>query len=191
MIQNIEETFNRYQEITQERWGKTSISVMVFGPSTNAGTLGSNLRSYIMKKCDEYGVTLRCEHSGFINKHRSMLGTNKNLVFAELDAARFVDAIIIIPDSPGSFIELGMLSPCKNIHQNVIILFKDKYANDNNSFVHEGPKLAFAENHATIEYVNYRKKQSTWEKIKVFLLEKKSDKYERDIVGDLAGPQVK
>lgn len=161
---------------------------MVFGPNINGTTLGAKLRSYIIHKCDEYGVTLRCEHSDFINNHRTMLGTNKNLVFAELDATRFVDAIIIIPDSPGSFTELGMLSPCKNIHQKVLILFKHIYANHNNSFVHEGPKLAFTENHATIKYVNYRKKQSTWEEIEPFLREKKADKYERSIISDLVSP---
>jgi len=114
-----------------------------------------------------------------------MLGENKNLVFAELDAARFVDAIIIIPDSPGSFVELGMLSPCKPIHEKVLILFKHKYADDNSSFVHEGPKLAFTENHATIKYVNYRKKRSIWQEIKPFLQEKKADRYESSILSDL------
>ena len=184
MIQNIEETFSRYERIRQERWEKISISALVFGPKINGRTLGSKLRSYIINKCNQYGVTLRCEHSDFINNHRSTLGANKNLIFAELDAARFVDVIIIIPDS---FVELGMLSPCKNIHQKVIILFKDKYENDNNSFVHEGPKLVFAENYATIEYVDYRKKQSTWEKVRAIPLAKKADKYERDILVDLIG----
>jgi len=161
---------------------------MVFGPNTNGNTLGSKLRSYIIQKCNDYGVTIRCEHSDFINQHRSMLGSNKNLVFAELDAARFADAIIIIPDSPGSFIELGMLSPFGRIHRKVLILFKLKYSNDNNSFVHEGPKLAFDENHAKIKYVNYRSKHSTWQEIKPFLREKKAEKYETSILSYLTGP---
>lgn len=185
---NTQETLNRYKELTRERWDKTVISILVFGPNTNHTTLGAKLRSYILQKCDHYCVTVRCEHTGFIDSHRSMLGENKNLVFAELDAARFVDAIIIIPDSPGSFVELGMLSPCKNIHEKVLILFKHKYANDNNSFVHQGPKLAFTENHATIKYVNYRKKRSTWEEIKPFLQKKKADVYERSILSALRDP---
>lgn len=188
ITENTQETLNTYKELTRERWDNTEISILVFGPNTNHTTLGAKLRSYILKKCDKYSVTVRCEHSGFIDSHRSMLGQNKNLVFAELDAARFVDAIIIIPDSPGSFVELGMLSPCKKIHEKVLILFKHKYANDNNSFVHEGPKLAFAENHATIKYVNYRNKRSTWEEIKLFLHEKKADRYENNILSDLVNP---
>lgn len=188
MHQNSEEIFNTYKELTHQRWAETLISVMVFGPSMNGTTLGSKLRSYILHKCDQYAVTLRCEHADFISSYRSILGTNKNLVFAELQAATFVDAIIIIPDSPGSFTELGMLSPCKHIHRKVLILFKDKYANDHNSFVHEGPKLAFRENHATIKYVNYRKKQSTWEEIRPFLLEQKAYKYENTIISDLVNP---
>lgn len=189
MPQNISEFLKQYKKATQERWDRTSISVMVFGPSTNSNTLSSKLRSYIINKCSEYGVTLRCEHSGFIDIHRDRLGPNKNLVFAELDAARFVNVIIIIPDSPGSFVELGMLSPCKNIHRNIIILFKDKYEGNDNSFIYSGPKLAYEENNARIVYVNYRRKQSTWETVKSFLREKKADKYEGDIVRDLVGTQ--
>ncbi|MFC2010144.1 hypothetical protein ACFLUL_01020 [Chloroflexota bacterium] len=184
---NIDEFLNKYKEATQERWDTTSISVMVFGPSTNSSKLSSKLRNYIINKCNEYGVTLRCEHSGFINIHREKLGSKKNLIFAELDAARFVDVIIIIPDSPGSFVELGMLSPFKNIHRNILILFNDKYEKDNNSFIYSGPKLAYEENNAKVLYVSYRKKQSTWETVKSFLLEKKASKYEGDIVRDLVG----
>ena len=113
--QNTQETLSRYKELARERWDKTVISILVFGPNTNHTTLGAKLRSYIIQQCRDYFVTVRCEHTDFITNHRSMLGENKNLVFAELDAARFVDAIIIIPDSPGSFVELGMLSPCKPI----------------------------------------------------------------------------
>jgi len=185
--QTIDKFLNEYKEATQERWDRTSISVMVFGPSINSSTLSSKLRSYIIDRCNEYGVTLRCEHGGFIDIHRDKLGPKKNLVFAELDAARFVDVIIIIPDSPGSFVELGMLSPCKNIHRNIIILFKDKYEKDNNNFIYSGPKLAYEENNAKILYVDYRRKRSTWETVKSFLHEKRADKYEGDIVRDLVG----
>ena len=80
-----------------------------------------------------------------------------------------------------------MLSPCKNIHQNVIILFKDKYEKDNNSFIYSGPKLAYEENNAKILYVNYQRKRSTWETVRSFLHEKRADKYEGDIVRDLVG----
>ncbi len=183
MPQNIDEFYEQYKQEKHERWDKTYISVMVFGPDTSKNTLGSQLRNYIINKCNDYGVTVRCEHERFIKIHRGILGPNRNLVFAEIDAARHVNAIIIIPDSPGSFIELGMLSPFKDIHQNVIILFKDKYESDDDSFVFMGPKLVYTENNAEIVHVNYRRKQIAWEKVKAFLHEKRADKYERNIVG--------
>lgn len=181
MTFNFSETLDKYQEETQKRWDKTSISILVFGPNVNGTTLSSKLRNYILNKCKNIGVTIRCEHDEFISNHRNMVGANRNLCIPEINAARFVDAIIIIPDSPGSFIELGMLSICPQFHQKVKILFNRKHEGDG-SFVNEGPKLAFEENSAKISYVNYRGKKAIWDEVEQFLGEKRASKYEKGII---------
>ena len=183
----VEEFFAEYKESANELWDKTPISVMVLGPNTDGNKLGSQLRKYIIDKCRKNGMVVRTEHKDFIDIHRKILGPNRNLCFMELKAAQHVDAIIMIPDSPGSFVELGMFSPFEDIRKRTIIVFKDKYSSPDaqKSFVFFGPKLAYSESGAPIEYINYRNKKLIWQKVNSFLHEKRANKYENNIIRKL------
>ncbi len=102
----------------------------------------------------------------------------------ELKAAEHVDAIIMIPDSAGSLVELGMFALSPKVREKTIILFKDKYSLPaaQLSFVYLGPTLAYQASNAPIEFLDYRRKELAWQKVKDFLHSKRADKYERSSV---------
>lgn len=180
----IKEFFAAFAIAQDQEWDKTRISIMVFGPNTDGKKIGSSLRKYIIKKCNEYGVVVRTEHEAFIDIHSKILGSNRSLCTMELKVAEHVDAIIMIPDSAGSLVELGMFALSPKVREKTIILFKDKYSLPaaQLSFVYLGPTLAYQASNAPIEFLDYRRKELAWQKVKAFLHSKRADKYERSSV---------
>ena len=170
-----------FETAQHQEWDKTKISIMVFGPNTEGKKIGSSLRKYIIEKCNEYGVVIRTEHEDFTDIHREILGSGRSLCTMELTVARHVDAIVMIPDSEGSLVELGMFAPYREFHEKTLILYRDKYSSPaaQLSFVYLGPTLAYKASNAPIEFLDYRRKELAWQKVKAFLHNKRADKYER------------
>jgi len=181
LLNSVQDFFKEYRETADQEWNKTKISIMVFGPNTEGKKIGSSLRKYIIEKCNEYGVVVRTEHEDFIDIHREILGSGRSLCTMELVVARHVDAIVMIPDSEGSLVELGMFAPYREFHEKTLILYRDKYSSPaaQLSFVYLGPTLAYKASNAPIEFLDYRRKELAWQKVKAFLHNKRADKYER------------
>lgn len=169
-----------------ERWRKTKISVMVFGPNTEGTTPGGQLRRFIIQKCKAHGIAIKGEHKELIDVYRKILGSDRNLCTMELDWANRVNAVVIIPDSAGALVELGMFSFFGRICSKTIVLFKDKYSPDRKlSFINLGPKLAYEEKKAKIEYVNYQEKELVWNKVEEFLLGFRAAKWEQSLLKEM------
>lgn len=187
MARTLEEFIKEYEQAETELWEKTKISVMVFGPSLNYNKLSSRLRKYLIDKCNEHHIVVRTEHENIIDIHKKVFGPGRDLCHMELKAAAHVDAIIMIPDSPGSFVELGMFSIIEPIRKKTMIIFDYKYTSPDarKSFVHLGPIAAYDAVKSPIEYISYRSKRLIWEKVNSFLLGKKAGKCENSIVKEL------
>ena len=63
---------------------------------------------------------------------------NNSLLKLEEQLAQAVDLIILIPESPGSFAELGAFSMRKELAQKMLVLRQSKYKSDK-SFINHGP----------------------------------------------------
>lgn len=63
---------------------------------------------------------------------------NNSLLKLEEQLAQAVDLIILIPESPGSFAELGAFSMRKELAQKMLVLRQGKYKSDK-SFINHGP----------------------------------------------------
>lgn len=170
-----------------ERWDEIPISVMVLGPNTGSKRISAQLRKHIINKCNDYGILVRTEHEDFIEVHRKLLGSGRNLCGLEYNAAKHVGAIVVIPDSPGSLVELGMFSFLEKVCEKTLILFSDKYLSPDAqlNFVFLGPKLAYEERNARIEFVDYKSKDLAWERVKDFLHGRRALKWERSVLEDL------
>ena len=160
---------------------------MVFGPNTDGREIGSQLRKYIIEKCSEYGILVRTEHEDLKKVHSKILGSGRNLCGLEYNTAKHVNAIVMIPDSPGSLVELGMFAFAGKICSKTLILFRDKYSlpDAQLSFVYLGPKLSYEERKAKIEFVNYRRKKLVWQRVRAFLHEIKALKWEESALREL------
>lgn len=178
-----------YEDIRQqahERWDNIPISVMVFGPDISSTGISSLLRKHIVYKCSEYGIVVRTEHQDFQESYRELLGSKRNLCGLEYLAAKHVDALVIIPDSPGSFIELGMFSLANKVCEKTLILFSNAFSSPDNqsSFVFLGPKLAYQERKAKIAFVDYSRTDLAWKKVYKFLHERRALKWDQSVLED-------
>lgn len=158
------------------------IRVLVFGPDLKSKKRSSALRKYIIRKCanNEYNVILYkhkqierlCRH------YQNILGPAHNLCRMEYHLATaktpktrkdIIDGIVIIPDSAGSFIELGMLALADDAHLKTLVLFnKSHRSRMNSSFVGLGAKAAL-DNKAKTKLIDYNNKKIALTEVSNFL----------------------
>ncbi len=182
------EFFLLLKQDTSDRWDKTHISVLVFGPAVESKrTNGSSLlRKHIMHKCKKIGILVRTEHQEFDKAFVKKLGSKRNLCQMEHSAALHADALVIIPDSPGSFIELGMFAQLGRICSKTLILFHESYADPKKqlNFVFQGPKKAYQSRKATINFLDYKNKDAAWDIVYDFLHQIKANKWDESVLSD-------
>lgn len=165
------------------------INVMVLGPKAEKETPSAKLRKFIIDQCREHRTAIKGEHKRLIRAFRKTAGSNISLCSMELDIAlNEVDAVIIIPDSEGSFVELGLFSLVDNVCRKTLLLFNEKYIpgednEDKLSFIHLGPKLAYESRRAVVDYVDYSDKESVWLKVDSFLQDFRAAKYDKSQLG--------
>ena len=88
-----------------------------------------------------------------------------------------IDGIILLPDSAGSLVELGMFVIEEKIHSKMLILFNKEYkAAIKNNFVGRGAKLAYDSGHAITKIIDYNDFDISWAKVSNFLKLIKSNK---------------
>ena len=158
------------------------INVLLLGPGLNTGTLGAKLRRYIEGRCKGERNAIYGERKDLINAFKKEIGKYADLCIYELDLARreWVDALIIIPDSGGSLVELGLFSLVYDIHPNTLVLFSNKHNPQNeDDFINLGPKRSYI----FIETVDYSDKELVWDIVDKFLSRMKSKKFGIKILG--------
>lgn len=186
MVSGYEEFIKSYESNFPERYRKTKINVMVLGPKTESPSHSAQLREFIVKQCREHVTAIKGEHKQLIRTFQRTVRVNHSLCSMEIDVAiNEVDAVIIIPDSAGSFVELGLFCMINDICRKTLVLFNDKYKprEGEPSFMNLGPKLAYESRKAIVDFVDYSDKKSVWKKVDNFLLNFKALKYDQSILG--------
>lgn len=90
---------------------------------------------------------------------------SKDLLTLENLLADSVDAIVLIPESPGSFAELGAFANDEKLRQKIICVIDKKYRKDK-SFINQGPvKLVKKANKSGIIFIDPSKMNTEVEKI--------------------------
>lgn len=158
-----------------------SIRVLVLGPDLNNDGLGSELRKHIVQKCgeDKFIVVL-AEHKQIQELYLKILGPIHDLCKMEFHLAvekdknhghDLIDGIIILPDSAGSLVELGMFVFEEQIHSKMLILFNKQYEPTiTESFVGNGAKMAFDNGRRAItKIMDYEDLHSSWSEVSEFL----------------------
>lgn len=168
---------NEFKSALDEDVDRIRIRVMVFGPNTDSNGSGAELRKFIIEQCSAHNTVVRSEYQKLIDIHKKKLGSTHNLCSMEYKAAQMVDGIIILPDSAGSLVELGMFALSPHMHEKIMILFSHVYQDLDRSFVGLGPKLMYDKiGGASVGVIDYEMKEVAWSIIHEFLLVRKERK---------------
>jgi hypothetical protein len=184
LLDEFEKLVNEFEASLDEEINKIRLRVMILGPNTDGTTTEAELRKFIIEKCEEQAITIKGEHKKLIEVYKKKIGTGGNLCGFELILAqKGVDAVIIIPASPGSLVELGMFANIEDICRRTLVLFSENYKDDSEpSFIHLGPKLAYKNQGATVEFVNYIEKEKVWKIVNQFVQIYKANKLHKTIL---------
>lgn len=157
---------------------QTRFTLFVCGPSPSRRT-SAVLRHYVSRQIERNisGVTVVWgEHRDF----RGQVGNIRLRKFSDVTkemhfASNESDLVIIFPDSPGSFVELGMFG----MHQKVcarLVVFLDERYRTRKSFIGAMGKLA-KNQQATIKFVRYRDRRLVLRQIEAIMRTRQESKY--------------
>lgn len=157
------------------------IRILVLGPGLEDQGPGSDLRNHIIQKCKDARFTVvLTEYIQMQELFEKLWGPVNDLCKMEFCLAHekdkntghnIIDGIIILPNSAGSFIELGMFVIEEEIHNKMLVLFnKDHETTITRSFVGKGAKTALDNGRlATTKITDYRDFDGTWSEVSKFL----------------------
>ncbi|WP_156503045.1 hypothetical protein PJ900_03800 (plasmid) [Tistrella mobilis] len=119
---------------------------------------------------DEGWIVTMGEYEALIHASDPKFGELNNAVLAEVNHAKkeSTDAIIMLPSSAGSFLELGAFSCIESICLKMIIIIDAQYEKDN-SYMNLGPLKQAKENHADVHFINYSDFDKCWEVVEKYI----------------------
>lgn len=179
LFQEIQDSFN--PEIERKK-----IRVLVFGPGLkNKDKASAKLRKHIINKCNKDGyIVVLSEHEEIKQLYERIFHSAHDLCKMEYHLAKakvkgidIIDGIVIIPDSEGSFIELGMFVIDDSLHYKILVLFNKLYKPEMESnFVGLGAKSAFDSGKAKTKLINYNSRNLAFNEVSNFLSGLRGDK---------------
>ncbi|MEQ8952983.1 MAG: hypothetical protein RL120_02545 [Gammaproteobacteria bacterium] len=153
-------------------------------PRKNAKNKAAVLRYrlYHALEADGWIVTLG-EYEKLIEAADPLLGDHNNAALAEISHARSADtdAIIMLPSSPGSFLELGAFSNIEEICTKMIVIVDAQYQAHRN-YMNSGPLKAAMDNRADIRFIDYADFDRCWEVASTFVTARARKKAAKGIV---------
>ena len=153
-------------------------------PRKNARNQAAVLRYKLYHALEGEGwiVTLG-EYEKLIEAADPLLGDHNNAALAEISHARSseTDAIIMLPSSPGSFLELGAFSNIEEICIKMLVIVDAQYREHKN-YMNSGPIKAAQDNRADVRFIDYADFNTCWEAVEAFVTARARKKAARGIV---------
>jgi hypothetical protein len=141
-------------------------------PLTNH--LQAHLRAYLWERLERelHGCQVFLgEHTNLIKQYELASGRKVaddehtqavNLAHFEASLAKWAHLVVIFPESPGSFAELGMFSVAPKIGRKLLLMMDSRYES-HQSFINRGPVRAAEKNGARVHFVDYE--NTAWDSI--------------------------
>jgi hypothetical protein len=140
------------------------VSVFVAGPFldphwTESDLQGKSASALLRFHLSEHVKLLECdlilgEHRGVREITSESIPTSSSVAASELALVRSADAVIIIPDSPGSFCELGSWAMIETVCRKSMILPNAQFQNEQ-GYLQDALLPFLAHEYARIEWVDY------------------------------------
>ncbi len=142
--------------------------VLLLGPDMDGDGPSAKLRRELSQLCWELGTTILTEHDEIEKAGKKITGGARNLARWEILVAQKSHLVIIIPDSPGSFAELGTFSQIDKICSKMLVLFDKQYKKDK-SYLQRGSRKAAEERRAAVLFVDYSEVDKVWQKVSSYI----------------------
>lgn len=166
--QDVQVLISEFDEALDESIASSRLKVLVLGPNMRSKEPAGVLRRHIHKEARAFGVSVLGEITGLINASKRRLGAGHNLCDYESFLVEKMDAVVIIPASPGSYAELGLFSLVDDVCSKSLVLFK-KGPSSRRSFLNLGTRRAYRNRGATIRNVDYADVDEAWKEVRQFL----------------------
>jgi hypothetical protein len=154
-------------------------------PRKNSKNTAAVLRYFLFKNLTNAGwyVTLG-EYEKLISATAPLLGDQNNAALAEFDHAKSkrTDAVVLLPSSPGSFLELGSFCHDEEICRKMLVIVDAQYETHQN-YMNTGPVLEAKANGAKVEFIDYANKSLCWTSVEPFVTGRARRRAARGIVG--------
>jgi hypothetical protein len=183
---NFSRLFKEIEDSLNPQIKQKQIRVLVFGPDLDSiDKPSAKLRKYIIGKCKEDAYTVVLAEHEEIKKLYDRIFPSANdlckmeyhLAAAKIKGSDIIDGIVIIPDSAGSFIELGMLAIDNKLHRKILVLFDKQHESRMiKNFVGLGAKKAYDNGKARTKILNYDDHLIAYNEVSDFLNFVKSEK---------------
>lgn len=142
--------------------------ILLMGPKLDSTSQGARLRRELAQLCSNCGLTVTLEHPAMEKAGAHSLGKSYNLTHWELWVAKRSQVLIIIPDSPGSFAELGLFSMQPGACRKMIVLFSKEHRGTE-SYIQRGPRRSAKKLGAAVPFVDYGRVDKAWKKVSSYI----------------------
>lgn len=155
-------------------------------PGRGENNKAKRLRYDLYHRLDDFGwVVTMGEYENLINAANSLFGSRNDAANAELlHAKQSTDAIVILPSSPGSFLELGVFAMHPDVCQKMLIIIDQKYENDAPNYLNTGPIPGATKKGAIVKFIDYDDHDMCWAAAEDFV----NDQSERVAESKLLAP---
>lgn len=142
-------------------------------PGRGEKNKAKRLRHALYHRLSEFGwvVTLG-EYTKLVDAAKPLLGARNNAASAELlHAKQSTDAIVMLPSSPGSFLELGAFSLHTDVCQKMLIVIDKKHEADDPNYLNTGAIPAAKLKGAKVTFIDYDDHDTCWASVEEFIVD--------------------
>ncbi|SHH99104.1 hypothetical protein [Marivita hallyeonensis] len=142
-------------------------------PGRGAKNKAKRLRYALYHRLSDFGwVVTMGEYKNLINAANPLLGARNNAASAELlHAKHSTDAIVMLPSSPGSFLELGAFSLHADVCLKMLIIIDKKHEADDPNYLNTGPIPAAQKKGAKVAFIDYDDHDQCWAIVEEFVID--------------------
>ena len=153
-------------------------------PRSGVRNKAKRLRYALYHQLTDFGwVVTMGEYKKLLEVANPLLGSRNDAANAELlHAKNSTDAIVMLPSSPGSFLELGAFSLHADVCQKMLIVIDKIHEGDGPNYFNTGPIPGARKKGATVLFMDYDDHKECWEAVKVFVVDQGHRAAERKLL---------
>ena len=142
-------------------------------PNRGAKNKAKRLRFELYHKLSDFGwVVTMGEYQKLVDAATGLLGARNNAATAELlHARKSTDAIVMLPSSPGSFLELGAFALYEDVCRKMLIIIDSKHEKDDPNYLNMGPIPGARKKGAQVVFIDYDDHDTCWASVEEFILD--------------------